>query len=141
MKFLMLFLFVVLTGSASPADFFDDFESYDIGDDPADSDNWDSFDEGGRFLVAELLGSKVIESHFNPPHNSLGQVVERETDISDLSIDVDSRYYGNECNLWLGARYTGEPPCEFYIGLIHISDPTTPTIVKILYRDRNYTMV
>lgn len=93
--FKLLYITVLLISVPALAlNFLDDFESYNVGDDPADGPNWDRKIAGGELLVINDGGDKVVNSVFGSydkiTYTCLGAAI-----CTDSDITMDFEYFGN----------------------------------------------
>jgi hypothetical protein len=82
-----LLLLAVLSALAG-ADFFDDFQSYQPGQDPESSGNWIREESGGYALVTSQGGDQVIEAFF-PDSSYLGYLCSAAGFWADGSVFMD----------------------------------------------------
>ncbi len=91
---LLIAMFIALSSHVIAVDFFDDFESYSVGDDPADSPNWERKIAGGKLSVINDGGDKVANSVFGAyneiTYSCLGGGI-----CTDAAIEMDFEYFGN----------------------------------------------
>lgn len=138
MRIAMIALLLCLPLSAFAVDFFEDFESYYISDDPDISPDWDRDDDGGQVLVADDAGNKVAQSNFDG-NTYIGYTCDAAELMVDTKVDFDFKYDGQECGCGLSARIQGGTE-EAYIGYIYILNVNGDSIVSIQYVENNFTL-
>lgn len=84
----------LIVAAVSAGDFLDDFESYAVGEDPADSPDWSREPSGGYVLVADDSGDKVTESYF-PDSTFTGYLCEGAGFWDDGSVSMDFNVTGS----------------------------------------------
>lgn len=83
-----------LIAALAAGDFFDDFESYSVGDDPGDSPDWSREPAGGYVLVADDGGDQVIEAHF-PDSAFVGYLCDGAGFWDDGSVSIEFSVTGS----------------------------------------------
>lgn len=91
---LIIIALVVFSVPVTALDFFDDFESYNVGADPADGPDWERKTAGGNLLVINDGGDKVVNSVFGSydkiTYSCLGGNI-----CTDAAIEMDFEYFGS----------------------------------------------
>lgn len=132
MRFLLIFLAVGV--SAARGDFFDDFESYQPGEDPGDSFHWTREPAGGNVLVTAQGDEQVIEAVF-PDSAYLAYICNTAGFWADGTVSMDFRLDGSgsfanvysRMQLATGEAYVGgifmffQPYTYSYIGYVSVT--------------------
>lgn len=134
-----ILILCIIPGILIAADFFDDFESYPLGD-LADTAYWLRIDPSGNLVVTEDGGNKVVETVWNGydhiAYVSLGSAV-----WTDGKISADIKFSGSELIFGFMAR-ANTSTGECYIGGIYpIYPPIGVTIIGYIDENGEYTIL
>lgn len=132
MRIFLFALFALLAVSAFAIDFTDDFEGYNIGDDPADSPQWFRDDTGGYFEVIDDGGDQIIESIYDG-HDSIGYGCLGAGLCGDASVSIDFKYSGYSSSIGITTRADIDDGTAYAVGLYFFNSFTT--FVGIYYTE------
>ncbi len=132
MKIVLLAVFAILAVPVFAIDFVDDFEGYNIGDDPADSPQWSRDDTGGYFEVIDDGGDQVIESIYDG-HASIGYGCLGAGLCDDASVSIGFKYSGYSSSVGITTRADIDDETAYVVGLYFFNSFTT--FVGIYYAE------
>lgn len=115
MRFLLVMVFALTAISAFAGDYFDDFESYTVGDDLADYINW-SKNVGGDFLIADDASDNIIDADFNGS-DMITYVCIAPGVLSDVAVECAFEYSTYESYIVLTGRIDPDNETAYAAGL------------------------
>jgi len=130
----IIFLFCLLPGILTAADFFDDFESYTPGDDLADSADWYSIDPSGDLIVTEEGSNTIVESLWNG-YDDVTYACLGAADWSDGMVSADLMFRGEDVMYGLPVRMNSSTG-ECYMGCLYAIYPPYGSTL-IMHIDEN----